>query len=312
VTRDETKAGGAPGGADCEKSEGLIAYLYGETGPAESREIRAHLEACAVCREELAAFGGVRTSIALWRAEAESQAPALGASALSGAAAPELEAASHTDATRYAETFAPAVVARENFTPEAGAGRRSARAALREFFSLSPLWLRAASVAAALLVCALAALILVRGEVTWNDEGFAFRIVAPVREATPAAPAPGTEPDTPLYTREQVEEMVAERVGQELAAERARPGVESRRETAAATNPDADAGPDAGTRAGTVAGRLAGGAMSRPPARVLTAASEKAATTRRTPPAGTRRTAVAVAGEDDLPRLSDLLGVSYD
>ena len=57
------------------------------------------------------------------------------------------------------------------------ARRRSAVAALREFFDLSPLWLRAAGAAAVLAFCALAALTLARAEVRWDDEGFALRTV---------------------------------------------------------------------------------------------------------------------------------------
>ena len=62
--------------------------------------------------------------------------------------------------------------------------KRSAAAALREFFALSPSWLRASSAAAALALCALVALTLARSELRWDRQGFALRSVPPrvVRE----------------------------------------------------------------------------------------------------------------------------------
>src|SRR5688500_1571585 len=93
----------------CERAAEFVTYLYGEATPAESKVFRHHLEACAVCREELAARGGVREAVGVWRAEALGSVPSLD---ISHALAP---------------SFA---VGR---TPER---RRSAAAAFREFFSL--------------------------------------------------------------------------------------------------------------------------------------------------------------------------------
>src|SRR5205085_2276371 len=122
----------------CEHGEELVAYIYGETSPVEANAFRQHLKGCAVCREELAAFGGVREAVGEWRAEVFGSIPSLNIN----------------------ESLAPTTDA--HTTP---ARRRSAVAALREFFSLSPLWLQVGIAAAALVVCALAALTFARAEV---------------------------------------------------------------------------------------------------------------------------------------------------
>src|SRR5215207_1478965 len=119
----------------CGRGEELVAYLYGEATKEEAGLFRGHLEACAVCREELATLGGVRAGLGAWRAEALGTFPSLNIEEALAPTARVLPAASR---------------------------QRSARAALREFFSLSPLWLRAGACAATLAVCALVALTLAR------------------------------------------------------------------------------------------------------------------------------------------------------
>jgi anti-sigma factor RsiW len=42
----------------------LVPYAKGELSPAERERVRAHLGACAACRETLAAFGGMLESLA--------------------------------------------------------------------------------------------------------------------------------------------------------------------------------------------------------------------------------------------------------
>lgn len=116
----------------CGRAEGLVGYLYGEATADERATFEGHLAACAGCRDELAAFRQVRTAVGEWRAEVLQAAPALALSEVTGQAG-------HSHAR------------------PAPPPKRSARAALREFFALSPAWLRASSVAAALLLCALAA-----------------------------------------------------------------------------------------------------------------------------------------------------------
>lgn len=131
----------------CHRAEDTAAYLYGETTEAESKSFTHHLNACAVCRDEVAAFTGVREAIGDWRAEVLRVAPSL-----------------TVDETAGPETAPPVQLPR----------RRSARAALREFFALSPWWMQAGTATAALVICTLAALSLARADVRWDQQGIAF------------------------------------------------------------------------------------------------------------------------------------------
>ena len=107
----------------CERAEELILVLYGEASETERRDFELHLKQCGSCRREFAAFGQVRESIGEWRAEA-----------LSG----------------FVSAHAAAPV------------RKSALEAWRQFFDLSPLWLKGAVGFAAAVFCVLAALAVVR------------------------------------------------------------------------------------------------------------------------------------------------------
>jgi len=108
----------------CERASELIAFLYGEADEHEARDFRLHLQQCSSCREEVASFGDVRRSITAWRDEA-----------LAGFVSTPLTAQPRT---------------------------KSALAALRQFFDLSPLWLKGATVLAAVTFCVLAGLALFR------------------------------------------------------------------------------------------------------------------------------------------------------
>jgi anti-sigma factor RsiW len=178
---------GAAAARGCDRAEEFVTYLYGEAEPAEARAFRRHLEACAVCRDELAALGVVREGLGLWRAEALGTVPSL-----------DIGAA-------LADVPAPR---------EAAGRRRSAAAAFREFFSLAPLWLRAGAFAAALAFCALAALTLSRGVVGRGtnvaDSDATGGGARAVREQAPAPVQTGC-------TAEQVEAVVAQRVAEAKA-----------------------------------------------------------------------------------------------
>jgi len=141
----------------CERASDLIAFVYNETNESETRDFELHLKECRACREEVASFGVVRESITAWRDEA-----------LSG----------------FVSTPLPA-------TP----GRKSAIAALRQFFDLSPLWLKGATAFAILAFCALAF----------------FATVGPDRTERGSA---GSTPETPkpetLYTQQDVDRLVKE------------------------------------------------------------------------------------------------------
>jgi anti-sigma factor RsiW len=251
----EKKDAGATTPRGCERDEELVAYLYGETTKEEAGLFRKHLEACAVCREELAGFGGVREGLGAWRAEALGSVPAM----------------------NIAEAFAPAGGVRP-----AVSRQRSARAALREFFSLSPLWLRAGAFAATLAVCALFALTLARAEVRWGADGLAFRAGVTEKVIREQAPAPAQVG----YTDEQVNAIVARRVAEATAQ--------------SATEAQEEAGkqqPEKVINAAEVNGK--GSQTYAAPQR-----------RKRAPRANTRRDETLLA-EDDLPRLSDLLRGSY-
>jgi hypothetical protein len=243
----------------CDRAEDLVAYLYGESAPAEAQEFRRHLDACAVCREELSAFGAVREAVGEWRAEALSVPPSL-----------ELH-----------EAFARAPLAQR-----AAPRERSALAALREFFSLSPLWLKAGACAATLAVCALAALTLARAEVRWDANGLAFR--TGVRAESPASNPAGRNAEAPApnrYTQEQLEEVVRQRLEvarAEWESKQQPTPFEEVKETRRKSSP-----------------QLQAAAGPTPPRR------------KRVSPRSPRRDRQNFEDEDTLPRLSDLLSDAY-
>lgn len=111
---------------NCERAPDLIAFVYNEATESEARDFELHLKDCAGCRQEVASFGVVRESITAWRDEA-----------LSG--------------------FVSMPVA-------ATVKKKSAIAALREFFDLSPLWLKGATALAVIAFCILAAVAINRTE----------------------------------------------------------------------------------------------------------------------------------------------------
>jgi hypothetical protein len=108
----------------CERASDLIAFLYNETNESETRDFELHLKDCSVCRDEVASFAVVRESITAWRDEA-----------LSGFVSTPLAAT---------------------------AKRKSALAALRQFFDLSPLWLKGATGFAVVALVVLAAMAIIR------------------------------------------------------------------------------------------------------------------------------------------------------
>lgn len=165
----------------CPRAGDLMSYLYKEATPPEARSFTEHLSACAACRDELEAFGGVRASVGAWRAEALGVAASLG---FDGAPAQP----SHVTTPPVRE--------------------RSALAALREFFALSPRWMQGASVAAALLFCALAALTLARAEVRWDAQGLAVRTSPSERIVEKRTDAPAV---VVAASRAELDALAAER-----------------------------------------------------------------------------------------------------
>jgi len=149
----------------CEQEGELISFLYGELNDADARTFQSHLHECDVCIADLAAFKGVRESVVAWRDES-----------LGGLISP----------------------AGSNLSPVTTVvhGKPSALAALREFFNLSPLWMKGAVAFASVLFVLFAGLAIVRLRDT----------PAPVVLA----------PVSNQYSKEQVDALVAQRVQQEL------------------------------------------------------------------------------------------------
>jgi anti-sigma factor RsiW len=159
----------------CHRSEDLVTYLYNEASAAEAQDFASHVESCEACRAEFAVFSQVHESILLWRNEA------LGSAFSPAAQAMPVPAEATTDSRQF--------VRHERKLP--------ALAALREFFSVSPLWLRGATGFAALLLCILAVLA-VSG--VWNKR----------------APVAVNSGDQKMYTETQLKNEVAKQVDKQV------------------------------------------------------------------------------------------------
>lgn len=119
----------------CDCTDELVSVLYGEASEREARDFQLHLKDCDSCRAEFAAFAQVRESIGEWRDEA-----------LTGFVASQ-------------DVASPAVAPHAMPVQPV---RKSAIGALRQFFDLSPLWLKGTVGFAAVVFCALVALAVFR------------------------------------------------------------------------------------------------------------------------------------------------------
>jgi anti-sigma factor RsiW len=151
---------------NCGRESELIAFLYGELDHGETENFQRHLIECAECRTEIEGLRDVRESVVLWRNES-----------LGGVTSPSGVANSSV-----------ALVDQR---------RPSALAALRQFFDLSPLWMRGAVVFASLLFCL-----------------FAGLAVARLRESPPAPVA--ANPNSGQYSEQEMKAMIDRRVQEEL------------------------------------------------------------------------------------------------
>lgn len=158
----------------CHRAEDLVTYLYGEASKADAKDFAVHLQQCDACRSEFSVFQQVHDSILVWRNEA------LG-SEFSPAVLPSESTSELTQFVRHERKL-------------------TAVAALREFFSVSPLWLRAATAFAALLLCALGVLTISR---SWNR---------PVQLAVGQPPQVADPNREPRYTQQDVDKAVQKRV----------------------------------------------------------------------------------------------------
>jgi hypothetical protein len=152
---------GAPG---CERESDLIAFLYDELDPGERAAFRGHMQDCRSCNLEFAEFSNIRESVVAWRNEA-----------LVGVTSPAIQASPVVRVDRR---------------------RPAALTALREFFNLSPQWMKGAVVFASLLFCL-----------------FAVLAAARLRETPPAPVA--NDPNL-KYSEQQLNAVVAQRVQAEL------------------------------------------------------------------------------------------------
>jgi len=161
---------------ECERTPDLMAFLYNEASHDEARDFQLHLQQCSSCRAEAASFGVVRESITAWRDEA-----------LSG--------------------FVSTPVLTKPKT-------KSARTALRQFFDLSPLWLKGATAFAAVTLCVLAGFAIVKRD---NNH-------ASFTQTNPA----------PVYTAQDVERLVNEALAKQKQT--AQPAVETHSDSIVAVN----------------------------------------------------------------------------
>jgi anti-sigma factor RsiW len=136
---------------NCGRDNDLIAFLYGELNDNESRTFRQHVHDCAACSAELASFQQVRESVVAWRDES-----------LGGVFSP----------VRVADSMPTRLVGEQP----------SALAALREFFNLSPLWMKGAVAFALILFCLFAGLALARLQETPPAVIVAIPVNAPAEE----------------------------------------------------------------------------------------------------------------------------------
>jgi hypothetical protein len=107
----------------CERGNDLIAFLYDEIDEHAARDFERHLLKCADCESALSAFKQIRSSVVAWRRES------LGA-------ATATSVASSAAVDRASDPRKP-----------------SAIAAFRDFFELSPLWMKGSVAFAAVLFC---------------------------------------------------------------------------------------------------------------------------------------------------------------
>jgi hypothetical protein len=149
---------------NCGQENDLITFLYGEMNDVEAQTFQRHMSVCASCNAELEAFRDVRKSVVAWRNEA-----------LGVASSP---------VKKWTVT-------------EADHKKPSAWAALREFFNLSPFWMKAAVAVASVLFCVLAALAIAR-----------FRDKSPV-------PTIANQGGT-AYSQQELDAIVERRVREEL------------------------------------------------------------------------------------------------
>ena len=108
----------------CERSDELISFLYQELDERAAGDFKKHLANCSSCSRELASFSEIRSGVVAWREQSLGLA-----------------------------NFPTGVILN-------GAEKPSALVAIRQFFALSPLWLKGAVAFASVLSFAVAVFLL--------------------------------------------------------------------------------------------------------------------------------------------------------
>ena len=162
----------------CGMHEALVAYLYEEATADEARRFEAHLNECAACKQELAGFERVREQLQQWQ---------------------------------VADLPVVRVIA------EPQPARRSFLAVLKELFTITPTWAKAAGVAAMALV-----LMAVTGtRISIGRDGFSLS--AAMLGSHQAAQQPAVadaQPKSPVVRAEQLDQLrenLAALVSQKIA-----------------------------------------------------------------------------------------------
>lgn len=159
-------------GMKCNRQIDLVSFLYGEMTDRDKASFQSHMRECGECSSQYAAFSNVRKSVGTWRDE--SLLGSLGVLATAPAVRP-----------------IPA--------------KPSAFAALREFFNLSPLWLKGAVAVASLLFCLLAALAIVRFRDTPTAPLANNQVVPEQQQITTPAETPREEVATIEESKRSIE-----------------------------------------------------------------------------------------------------------
>ena len=150
----------------CGRENDLIAFLYGELSGLESRTFQRHIQDCPACGNDLNALRGVRDSVVAWRDQS-----------LGGATSREAMTAATERRTRRPQP--------------------SASAAVREFYNLSPFWMKGALAFVTVLFCLFASLAVAH-----------WRVVPPASVAT--------EVKSPAFSEQELNVLVERRVQEQL------------------------------------------------------------------------------------------------
>lgn len=111
----------------CEFAEEIVSYLYNEMVATEKARFEAHLGNCSFCADEVASFGLVRSEIVNWKDEI-----------FVPLATPIIE-------IPFEQSAKPLVIKEVS---------RPWYATVRDYFSLSPVWMTATTAMAVLAICA--------------------------------------------------------------------------------------------------------------------------------------------------------------